>query len=158
MAAYNGGGPSLTGQGEPEQMKGSLASADLFRVLRAEPALGRAFAAEDDRPGAPRVAVISHGLWQRRFGADPSALGRAVTLDGEPYTVVGVMPAAFQFPDPETEVWAPLALDPQDQSSRGSHYLNVVARLKDGVTIEQAQAEMDTIAGRLEQQYQVNTG
>jgi putative ABC transport system permease protein len=85
-------------------------------------------------------------------------VGRAVTLDGEPYTVVGVMPAAFQFPDPETEVWAPLALDPQDQSSRGSHYLGVVARLKDGVTRGQAQAEMDTIAGRLEQQYQVNTG
>src|ERR1044071_8185557 len=75
MAAYNGWGPSLTGQGEPEQMKGALASADLFRVLRAEPALGRAFTAEEDRPGAPRVAVISHGLWQRRFGADPSAGG-----------------------------------------------------------------------------------
>jgi putative ABC transport system permease protein len=158
MAAYNGWGASLTGDGEPQRITGALASADLFRVLRAEPMLGRAFAAEEDRPGAPRVVVISHGLWRRRFGADPSAVGKAVTLGGEPYTVVGVMPPAFQFPDPETEVWAPLALDPQDQSSRGSHYLSVVARLKTGVTREQAQAEMDAIAGRLEQQYQVNTG
>ncbi|HWS87820.1 MAG TPA: ABC transporter permease [Pyrinomonadaceae bacterium] len=158
VAAYNSWGPSLTGQGEPEQLTGALASADLFRVLRAEPALGRAFSAEEDRPGAARVAVIGHGLWKRRFGSDPSAVGRSVTLDGEPYTIVGVMPASFQFPEAETEVWAPLALDPQEQSSRGSHYLSVVARLKDGVTIEQARAEMDTIAGRLEQQYQVNTG
>jgi putative ABC transport system permease protein len=158
MAAYTGWGASLSGQGEPQQITGELASADLFGVLRAEPLLGRAFTAEEDRPGAPRVVVISHGLWQRRFGADPSAVGRPVTLNGESYTVVGVMPPAFQFPDAETEAWAPLALDPQDQSTRGSHFLNVVARLKPGVSVEQAQAEMDTIAARLERQYQVNTG
>jgi predicted permease len=158
MAAYNGWSASLTGDGDPRQITGALASADLFRVLRAEPALGRAFSAEEDRPGAPRVVVIADGLWRRRFGADPSAVGKTVTLNGEGYTVVGVMPAGFQFPDAETEVWSPLALDPQDQSSRGSHYLSVVARLKPGVTLSQAQAEMDAIAGRLEQQYQVNTG
>src|ERR687883_1121170 len=92
MAAYTGWGASLTSDGEPQRITGALASADLFRVLRAEPMLGRAFVAEEDRPGAPRVVVISHGLWRRRFGADPSAGGKAVTLDGRTYTGVGVMP------------------------------------------------------------------
>ena len=100
VAAYSGWGASLTAGGEPEQITGARASADLFRVLRAEPALGRAFAAEEDRPGAPRVAVISHGLWRRRFGADPSVMGKAIMLDGEPYTVVGVMTPPIHFPAP----------------------------------------------------------
>jgi putative ABC transport system permease protein len=160
MAAWTGWGANLTGEGgEPERISGALVTADLFPLLGVEPLHGRTFLPEEDGPGdRGYVVVISHGLWQRRFGGDPSIVGSTVTLNTRSLTVVGVMPPGFQFPTAEAEIWVPLGLNPADPGNRGSHFLDVVARLKPGVTLEQAQAEMDAIAGRLEQEYPVNTG
>ncbi len=97
--------------------------------------------------------LLSHGLWQRRFGADPKITEKPLTLNGESYTVVGVMPPHFRSPDGEAELWVPIAFTPEEAANRGRHYLKVVARLKPSVTLEQAQAEMNTIAARLQQQY-----
>jgi len=153
MAAMADQSFNLTGAGEPERIEGRRVSASLFPLLGVEPQLGRAFSPEEDQPGGSRVAVMSHGLWQRRFGADPSVIGRPLTLNGESYTVVGVMPSHFQFPTRESELWVPIAFTSQEAANRGRHYLKVVARLKPGVSVEQAQAEMSTIAARLQQQY-----
>ena len=158
VSAYTGWNAALTSGDEPRQVTGTVASADLFQVLRAAPMLGRVFTAEEDKPGAGRVVVISHRMWKGLFGSDPSVVGKTVRLDGEGYTVVGVMPADFEFPDRGSELWAPLALSAQEPGNRGSHYLNVVARLKDGVTLGKAQAEMEAVAARLEQQHPVNVG
>ncbi|HEV7890219.1 MAG TPA: ABC transporter permease [Pyrinomonadaceae bacterium] len=144
---------NLTGMGDPERLEGKRASANLFNILGVEPLLGRGFLPEDDRPGGGRVAVLSHGLWQRRFGADPKVVGRSLELNGQSYEVVGVMPPGFQFLSPEYELWVPIGFTQQEAASRGRHYLQVVARLKPGVSVERAQAEMSTIATRLQQQY-----
>src|SRR5215212_8556503 len=153
MAALADQSFNLTGLGDPERLEGKRASANLFGLLGVEPLLGRGLLPEDDRPGAGRVAVLSHGLWQRRFGADPKVVGRSLELNGQSFEVVGVMPPGFQFPSPEDELWVPIAFTQQEAASRGRHYLEVVARLKPGVSVEQAQAEMSTIAARLQQQY-----
>jgi putative ABC transport system permease protein len=150
---------ALTGGAEPERIQSELVSADFFPALGVQPALGRVFLSEECRPGGDHVAVISYGLWQRRFGADPNLIGRTITLDREQYTVVGVMPANFQFPK-HCDVWTPLAFD-----DGGLHFqekgieLYMIARLKTGVTLEQAQAEMSSIAHKLETDYPAtNTG
>jgi predicted permease len=153
MAALADQSFNLTGMGDPERLEGKRASANLFNLLGVEPLLGRGFLPEDDRPGGGRVAVLSHGLWQRRFGADPKVVGRSLELNGQSYEVVGVMPPGFQFLSPEYELWVPIGFTQQEAASRGRHYLQVVARLKPGVSVEQAQAEMSTIATRLQQQY-----
>jgi putative ABC transport system permease protein len=153
MAAVAEQSFNLTGVGEPERLDGRLVSASLFPVLGVEPQLGRTFLPQEDQPGTNRVVVISHGLWQRRFGGDPSVVNRPVNLNGENYEVVGVMPADFQFPDPKDQLWTPIAFTQQEAANRGRHYLEVVARLKPNVTVEQAQAEMTTVAARLQQQY-----
>jgi putative ABC transport system permease protein len=155
MAAYTQSVAILTGVDAPEQLSGVTASGDLFAVLGARPLSGRAFTREDEQPNSPRVAVISYGLWQRRFAANPQLVGRQITLDGVSRTVVGIMPQDFAFPleAQKTEYW--ITLDPTTETNkeRGAHYLGVIARLKPGVSLTQAQAEMSTIAGRLEQQY-----
>jgi putative ABC transport system permease protein len=153
MAAIASSSFNLTGTGEPERIDGKRVSASLFPLLGVEPQLGRAFLPEEDRPGGSRVVVLSHGLWQRRFGSDANITGRALTLNGESYTVVGVMPQGFQFPSREDDLWVPIAFTPQEATNRGRHYLQIVARMKPGVSLEQAQAEMNTIAVRLQQQY-----
>ncbi|HZI17771.1 MAG TPA: ABC transporter permease [Pyrinomonadaceae bacterium] len=153
MAAVANQSFNLTGSGEPERIDGRNVSAGLFPLLGVEPQLGRGFLPEEDQPGAGRVVVLSHGLWQRRFGADPSIVGRELTLNGVSHTVVGVMPAGFQFPTPEDQLWVPIAFTSQEAANRGRHYLQVFARLKPGVGMEQAQAEMNTISARLQQQY-----
>jgi putative ABC transport system permease protein len=159
MAATADASMNLTGWGEPERLQGKRASAALFQILGVSPLLGRAFLPEEDQAGATRVVLLSYGLWQRRFGADPKLVGQALTLDGQTYTVVGVMPPQFQFPSREYEFWVPMAFSSQEAGRRGSHYLGVVGRLKPGVSQEQAQSEMDTIAARLQQTYpQSNTG
>jgi putative ABC transport system permease protein len=160
IAAWTGWGVNLTGEGgDPERISGAVITADLFPLLGVEPLHGRTFLPEEDGPGDRGfVVILSHGLWQRRFGGDPNIVGKTVTLNTRILTVVGVMPPGFQFPTADAEIWAPLGLDPADPGNRGMHFLDVVARLKPGVTIEQAQAEMDAIAGRLEQQYPVNIG
>jgi putative ABC transport system permease protein len=153
MAIINHASFNLTGAGEPERINGRRFSANLFRLLGVEPQLGRAFLPEEDAPGAGRVVMLSHGLWQRRFGSDPSIIGKSLTLNGQSYTVVGVMPPHFQFPSPRDELWVPIAFSPQAAANRGNNSYEVVGRMKAGVTLEQAQAEMNTIAARLQQQY-----
>jgi predicted permease len=158
IAAFGGTSVSLTGRGEPERIEGQRVSASLFPLLGVAPALGRVFSAEEDGPEAESVIVLSHGLWQRRFGSDAGIIGQTLTLNYRPYTVVGVMPAHFRFPGREQEFWVPMAFEPEEAAGRGDHYLSVVARLRPGVTAREAQAEMDAIAARLEQQYpQTNT-
>jgi putative ABC transport system permease protein len=152
MAATNERSFNLTGAGEPERLDGLRVSANLFSLLGVEPQLGRAFTAEEDKPGS-RVAILSHSIWQRRFGGDATIIGRALNLNGEAYTVVGVMPRGFQFRAPQTQVWVPIAFSAEEAAQRGSHYLEVLARLKPGVKLQQARAEMSTIAARLEKQY-----
>src|SRR5919107_2543633 len=141
-ALSNKGWPAnLTGAGEPERLQGFQVSADLFRVLGVEAARGRTFLEEEDRPGNNRVVVISHELWQRRFGGEPDVVGKALTLDGAPYTVVGVMPAGFRFYT-KTDVWTPLAFTPEEENDAHSNYLIPVARRRPGVSNEQARAEV----------------
>ncbi|HEX8115778.1 MAG TPA: ABC transporter permease, partial [Pyrinomonadaceae bacterium] len=153
MAALADLSINLTGAGEPERFDGKRVSANFFSLLGVEPLLGRGFLAEEDAPGANHVVVLSHGLWQRRFGSDKGLVGKSITLNGEGYTVVGVMPPGFKFMNEDVGMWVPVAFTPQQKANRGSHYLQVVARLKPGVTVEGAQAEMSTIATRLQQQY-----
>ncbi|MGH9832731.1 MAG: ABC transporter permease [Blastocatellia bacterium] len=153
IAAFGAASLSLTGRGEPERIEGERVSASLFPLLGVAPALGRVFTEQEDHAEAQRVIVLSHGLWQRRFGGDPGIVGQSLTLDNRPYTVVGVMPAHFRFPGREQEFWTPMAFAPEEAAGRGDHYLSVVARLKPGVSRQQAQAEMEAIAARLQQQY-----
>jgi putative ABC transport system permease protein len=155
MAAFRDKGYTVTGADEPERIDGARVSAGFFPLLGVEAHLGRGFLPEDDKPKGERVVVISHGLWQRRFGGDPNIIGQSLTLDGNSHTVVGVLPAGFNFPIniEKADVWSPLALDGQITEQRGAHYLKVIARLKPGVSLGAARAEMETIASRLEQQY-----
>jgi putative ABC transport system permease protein len=158
IAAFNPRGFSLTGTDEPEQLPGTFVSVELFPMLGANPLLGRNFLPDEGRPGGNRAVIISFALWQRRFGGDPDLVGKSLTLNDAIYTVVGIMPAKFQFPIqgqfpiPVSEVWAPLAIDPA-QVNRGSRELFTIGRLQSGVSIEEAQAEMATIAQRLAEQY-----
>src|SRR5947207_2019714 len=155
IGVYNWGSYNLTGRGQPSRLTGVRISADAFTALRAKPAIGRSFTQEEDKPGAPSVVVLSHETWQERFGGQAGVLNQSVTLDGRPWTVIGVMPAGFAFPS-RTDLWLPVGQNSSEESwrSRGNHPgLFGVARLKRGVTLDQARAEMDTIAMRLEKQY-----
>ena len=153
MAAIADTSFNLTGSGEPERLEGRRVSVNLFPLLGVEPQIGRVFTAAEDQPGAQRVVLLSYGLWQRRFGGDPNIAGQSLTLNGESYVVVGVMPARFQFPSSDDQAWVPIAFTQQEMANRGRHYLEVLARLKPGVSLDQAQSEMSTIAARLQQQY-----
>jgi putative ABC transport system permease protein len=155
LAAYFGASVSLTGVGDPAQLRGARVTASFFPTLNVQPALGRWFTEQDATPGHERVVVLEHGLWKQRFGSDRTIIGRTIQLSGRPYEVVGVMPQGFQYPDDAT-LWLPLApVEPFKQlmESRGSFWLNVIGRLRPGTTQASAQIEMDTIARRLEQQY-----
>jgi putative ABC transport system permease protein len=143
---------NLTGAGEPERLTGSRVTANYFRAFGVEPALGRAFGAEEERAGPAPVAVLSDGLWKRRFGGDPSVVGKTLTLDGKAVTVVGIAPPEFQYPA-GAELWLPLDSDDPDMKIRPAHFLRPIGLLKPGVTIEQARAETDLIARRLEELY-----
>ena len=155
VAGYTGGNFILTHAGDPLRIQSCAISADLFSVLGVKPLIGRSFFAADEKPGQDRVAVISYGLWQRRFGGDLALLQKQITLDGLSYTVVGVMPNGFEFPiQPErVEVWTPLE-QPEDLAQlRGAHYLDVVGRIKTNVSLAQARADVEAIASRIAQQY-----
>jgi putative ABC transport system permease protein len=141
----------LTGDQQPTALSGVMASADFGRVVGMAPALGRVFTAEEDTPGKEHVALIGDGLWKRRFGANPKILGQSVQLNGEPYTIIGVMPPNFNFPNQTIEVWAPLALD-LAKYGRGTAFLTGVARLKPGVTVEKARADLNNIAEQLKKE------
>jgi putative ABC transport system permease protein len=150
--------PILTGgEGEPERLPGAYVMGDFFTALGVEPALGRKFVAEENETGKNRVVILSHALWQRRFGADPKIIGQQIVIGGNPHTVVGILSANFQDPVPgatkTVQLWLPLAASDQMRQSRRSDFLNVIARLKRGVNLEAARAEMKGIAVRLEKQY-----
>ncbi|HEV7904513.1 MAG TPA: ABC transporter permease [Pyrinomonadaceae bacterium] len=164
LAALDSWNTVLTGNNEPERLTGVKVSANLFTLLRMNPAQGRGFVADEDRPGNNRVVVVSHGLWQRRFGGDPSLVNKTLTLDGETYTVIGIMPEHASFPqnmglpayfdfEQKTDLWTPIALTDEETKNRGSHHIGVVGRLKPGVGIEQAQAQLSNIMSALEQEY-----
>ena len=147
LAAYDFGGPgvSITGVGEPEQVKAVHVSAAWFRLFGARVEAGRTFTAEEDRPNGGRVVVLSHGLWQRRFNADPSLIGRTISLGNEPYLVSGVLAAGFR-PDPPAQLWLPLQADPE--STGQAHYVRAAARLRRGVTLGQANAVLKLAAAQ----------
>jgi putative ABC transport system permease protein len=161
MAASRGAPVNLTGGERPERVRGVMTSTDFFPLFGVPPVLGRTLLPEDNQPGNDHVVVLGGGLWKRRFGSDANLLGRNITLNGEPYTVVGVMPTSFN-PDEYGELWLPSAwgvpahplLPNRDpRSLRDRHYIDAWARLKPGVTLQRAREEMTTIAARLEKQY-----
>jgi predicted permease len=152
MAIYQYSGFSLSAGDDPVAVTGAAVSSDFFSVLRSNVSQGRAFFPEEEQPGRDQVAVVSYGLWQRAFGANPNLIGQTLTLNSRSFTVVGIMPAGFQFP-PEAELWVPLAWDEAERQTRSIHDYLVIARLKQDVSLDQAQAEMSTISSRLEQQY-----
>ena len=152
IAATRGAIANLTTDGPPEQVLGRRVTANFFTVLGVQPALGRAFTAAEDELAAP-VVVISHGLWRRRYNADPRALGTTVTMSGVTRTIIGVMPAGFVFRNREVDFWTSIAFTPAERATRQSHFLNVVGRLKPDVSLEQARSEMAAIAARLEKEY-----
>jgi putative ABC transport system permease protein len=150
IAAFRFQGFTLTGASEPELIFGNRVSADLFPLLGVAPALGRTFLPEEDQIGGPRAIILSHGLWQRRFGSDTTLIGKSLTLDGESFTVAGVMPPGFQFPPQarQTELWVNIPFDANDLNRRGWRPLGVIARLKSGVSLDLANAELKAISGR----------
>lgn len=144
------------GDGEPERIRTIETTDGFFDVLRAQPLLGRTFFPGEDRPNGERIAVIGYGLWQRRYGSDRDVIGKSVTLDGNVYTIIGVMPEGFKYPE-NTEVWRPLGWDPA-RHSRNARFFEVLARLRPEVSQATAQAEMSALSGRLAQEYpQSNT-
>ncbi len=154
MAAVSFGGSfNLTGEGNPEEIPGRNVTANLFSLLGVNPALGRGFLAEDDVPGAPHTAILSHGLWLRRFGGDPQIVGKQISLNYEKYTVIGVMSRGFQFPSRREEIWVPAQFTKEQLANHGNHFLEVVARLKPGVPIRTANANLATIAQQLEKEH-----
>lgn len=153
MGAYNFTSANLVGEGEPQRLDGTPMTAEVFRLLGVQPLLGRYFSFDDDQPGAPGTLVLSYGLWQSQFGGDPAVLGKKVSLNGKPFTVIGVMPRDFHFPNRRSLFWITFQLEPDDFEDRDNNMLNVVARLKPHVSLDQARAEMAGIAAQLEQAY-----
>jgi putative ABC transport system permease protein len=144
---------NLTGQGEPERLNGSRVSANLFPVLGVTPLVGRAFTEDEDEIGHDQVAILSHGLWQRRFGGDPAVVGRTILLNGEPHTVVGVMRRDFAYPTREFEIYTPLTFDPHELVDRMNYSYLAVARLRPGVTAGQARTELVALAAQIEREH-----
>ncbi len=158
MAIFRPSRVNLTGIGHPESITVARTSEDFFRVLRAHPKLGRVINPDEARPGHNAVAILSEPFWRTNFGADPAIIGKTITLDSVPHTVIGVMPSKFRYPalsDPAYQIkaWVPLGWTDEDRSVRGNHNYWVVGRLKPGVDVKQAQAEMNTISKRLEKEY-----
>jgi putative ABC transport system permease protein len=144
---------NLVGGGEPQRLDGAVMSAGLLRLLGRAPAIGRDFAAEDDRKGAAGTVLIGDALWRSRFAGDPAVLGRKVLLDDEPYEVIGVMPADFAFPGAGIDLWTTNRFGPESFEERGDTYTQIVARLRPGVSPEQAQADMRGVTARLARTY-----
>jgi putative ABC transport system permease protein len=149
MSGFNYRSYNITESGEPERAMGSAVSANLFQMLKVQPLYGRYFLPEDDRPGAARVVLLSYAFWQRRFGGDPSVVGKTMTIDDTKHTIVGVMTPVIRFPY-GSEMWTPLGPESEEMRNvRTTTYLGVIGRLNPGVTIEQGQADMDAVAGQI---------
>ena len=150
MAIYNYSGFTLTGVAQPQQVDASAVSADFFETLGVPPLIGRFFSPEEDQPGHTNVVILSYRFWQEHFGANADIVGHNVTMDGQNYLVAGVMPESFRFPE-FAQMWTPMGWTDKERAVRGEHHSVVIARLKPGVDVKQAQAEMNTISSRLEQ-------
>jgi len=153
LAAYSGGGGILGGQGEPQRVNAPVVSANFFSVLGVDPVIGRTFQEGEDKQNGPKVAVLTYGLWQRSFGGDPNIVGKNLTINDDSYTVVGVLPASFQFALRSADLFLPYQPTDNQLTRRFMHGTNLIGRLKAGITAQQAQAELSTIAGRIEQEY-----
>ncbi len=149
MAALDQRSFNLTGDGEPEKIEANGVTANFFGLLGIKPILGRVILPEEDKPEVNKVVMLSYSLWQQRYGGDRGVVGRELLLNGEKYTVVGVMPAGFQFMESRIGLWVPIAFTSETLTQRGSHYLIVVARTKPGVTLAQANADIHTIQQRI---------
>jgi putative ABC transport system permease protein len=152
MAIYSHHGFTLTGGEKPEQVDACAVSSGFFETLGVQPMLGRVFSPQEDQAGRSNVVVFSHRFWQEHFGSNADIVGRNVNIDGQSFLVAGVMPASFRYPD-FAQVWTPMAWTDKERAVRGEHHYGVVARLKSGVALKQAQAAMNTISSRLEQLY-----
>ena len=152
MAAVEWWDVNLSGGDEPERVSGFYVTSDFFAALGVEPALGRAFTKDEETRGQHQRVVLGHDLWRRRFGGDPSVIGKTIQLDAQPFEVVGIAPPGFSFPL-GSQMWAPLSFDAKTAQRRNNRYLTVIGRLAPGKTTEDASAQMAVIAGRLEQQY-----
>src|ERR1700704_2720138 len=152
MAAQSGGGATLTASSDPIQLRGARVSAHYFDIFGIEAALGRTFRADEDQPGKDKVVVLSHVLWVNRFGADPGILNRTILLDNVPHTVVGILPAGSAFDRAFNQVWRPPAFEPSNMT-RNFHWLVSFGRLKPGVSLEQAKANLNAIGSRIEKDF-----
>src|SRR5215475_13178967 len=152
IAAWGQEEQALASQGHADPVVAAFVSSNFFSVLGVNPLRGRVFTSDEDKPDHDKVALLSYGLWQRRFGGDPNLVGQRVNLDGSQYTVLGIMPAGFQYPR-GAEIWTPLALNANQTQMREAHFLQVIARRRPGASLAQVRAEMETIAGSLAQQY-----
>jgi putative ABC transport system permease protein len=153
IGTYVGQGFNLLGGENPERVIGARVSADVFPLLGVQPALGRVFSNDEDQEGRAQVVILSHDFWQRRFAGDPNTIGQTITLNDKPYTVVGVMPAGFAFPSTRTHAWVPMAFSASERKTRDTNYIDVIARLKPGVSLEQARANMDAVARSQAERY-----
>ena len=142
LAIFNGTSRTFTGAGEPERVRGAHSSANLFDVLGVRPHRGRTYTADEDQPGANNVVVLGYGLWQRRFGGGDAAIGTTVEMSGRPMRIIGIMPPGFAFPERQTEFWVPTGASEAQRTNRGSLWLQVVGRMKPGVPLERAQADL----------------
>jgi putative ABC transport system permease protein len=152
MALYGGAGYDITGAGKPEAIVAGAVSPDFFSVLGVEPLHGRVFLPEENNPGQNHEVILGYKFWQTHYASDPNAVGKSINLDGEPHTIIGVMGPKMVKPG-FAQLWVPLALTPKEAAVRGEHHFLSIARLKSGVTLDQAQAEMNTISQRLEVAY-----
>ena len=152
LAAYTGGGAIMTGRGEPQLVFTPSASANFFSLLGVEPVIGRTFLPGEDKPGAAQVTVLTYAMWQRRFGGDRGIINQSLTLNGKSYTVIGVLPSSFQFALRPADLWLPYQPTDAQLTRRFMHGTNLIARLKSGVNVGQAQTELSVIARRIEQE------
>ncbi|HEY7162041.1 MAG TPA: ABC transporter permease, partial [Acidobacteriota bacterium] len=158
MAAMRDKNFNLTGGGEPLKLSAFQVTADFFPLLGVQPIHGRVFTQAEDSPAANKVAVLSYGFWQSRFAGEPNIVGQNIILNNAKYTVIGIMPKNFQFFDSEISLWVPMAFTSEEIQNRNSHYLFVVARIKDGISFDQAQSEIKTIMARIRADYPQDTG
>ena len=153
LGAYNAYALNLSGQGEPERLENAMVSSEILPMLGIRPLMGRTFSTEETNAGVNETAVLSYGLWQRRFGGDPAILGRSIVLNNQSYTVIGVMPRSFYFPNRDIQLWTPLQLAEASYQDRNDNWLDAIGKLRPGVTLSQAFAEMNVVTRQLEQQY-----
>jgi putative ABC transport system permease protein len=153
FGAYRGLSVNLVGIGEPQRLDGGALTFDVLSALRVSPLIGRRFTQDDDRRDAPATVLLSYRLWQSQFGGDPAIVGTTIDLDNQPYTIIGVMPREFSFPDRDALLWTPMRFAPEEFADRNDNYLASIARLQPGVSLDAARAEMDVVAAQFKQRF-----